>query len=85
MRCTRAQRPFIAPPPPFSALVARPPGGGQGGWVVPAVLPTDHLLPLHFPPERHVPAAQITPLPLGPAKRRAVGLSGVDFESSIFW
>ena len=51
-------------PPPFSARVARPPGGGQGGWVVPADLPTDHHLPLHFPPERHVPAAQTTPLPL---------------------
>ena len=51
-------------PAPFSARVARPPGGGQGGWVVPADLPTDHHLPLHFPPERHVPAAQTTPLPL---------------------
>ena len=51
-------------PPPFSARVARPPGGGQGGWVVPADHPTDHHLPLHFPPERHVPAAPTTPLPL---------------------
>ena len=37
-------------PPPFSARVARPPGGGQGGWGFPAGPPADHHLPLSFPP-----------------------------------
>ena len=41
--------PLFAPPPPFSARVARPPGGGQGGWGSPSGPPTDSHPPAPFP------------------------------------
>ena len=37
-------------PPPFSARVARPSGGGQGGWGFPAGPPADHNISPPSPP-----------------------------------
>ena len=50
--------------PPFSARVARPPGGGQGGWGFPAGPPTDHNHPLRSPSAPARPRRPNHPLPL---------------------
>ena len=50
-------------PPPFSARVARPPGGGQGGWGSPSGPPTDSHPPAPFPLSRAHPRHTNHPQP----------------------
>ena len=54
---------MFAPPPPFSARVARPPGGGQGGWGSPSGPPTDSHPPAPFPLSRAHPRHTNHPQP----------------------
>ena len=59
--------PAAPPPPPFSARVARPSGGGQGGRGLPSGPPTyPHIPPLYPPSPAH--PRRSTPPP-GPAQR----------------
>ena len=50
-------------PLPFSARVARPPGGGQGGWGSPSGPPTDSHPPAPFPLSRAHPRLPNHPQP----------------------
>ena len=52
-----------SPHPPFSARVARPPGGGQGGWGSPSGPPTDSHPPAPFPLSRAHPRLPNHPQP----------------------